>query len=118
MKTAILSSILTVGLGASAWAAGTPLNIAVGDSVIIDDFADGDYNSNLGPWVFSKAETSSLDTSIVDESGVKALKLDYTVSSGFIMPKDYPYGMQMSEGYVEAKVLLDDLITCKRLIRS
>ena len=83
MKTAILSSILTVGLGASAWAAGTPLNIAVGDSVIIDDFADGDYNSNLGPWVFSKAETSSLDTSIVDESGVKALKLDYTVSSGF-----------------------------------
>ncbi|SMP56376.1 InlB B-repeat-containing protein [Fibrobacter sp. UWB10] len=108
MKTAILSSILTVGLGASAWAEGTPLDIAVGDSVIIDDFADGDYNSNLGPWVFSKAETSSLDTSIVDESGVKALKLDYTVSSGFIMPKDYPYGMQMSEGYVEAKVLLDE----------
>lgn len=108
MKTAILSSILTVGLGASAWAAGTPLNIAVGDSVIIDDFADGDYNSNLGPWVFSKAESSSLDTSIVDESGVKALKLDYTVSSGFIMPKDYPYGMQMSEGYVEAKVFLDE----------
>ena len=108
MKTAILSSILTVGLGASAWAEGTPLDIAVGDSVIIDDFTDGDYNSNLGPWVFSKAESSSLDTSIVDESGVKALKLNYTVSSGFIMPKDYPYGGGMSEGYVEAKVFLDE----------
>ena len=48
MKTAILSSILTVGLGASAWAEGTPLDIAVGDSVIIDDFADGVHCSAFG----------------------------------------------------------------------
>ena len=59
MKTAILSSILTVGLGASAWAEGTPLDIAVGDSIVIDNFADEDLNSAINN-IISKIYANSV----------------------------------------------------------
>ena len=92
MKNAILSSILTAGLGISAWAAGTPMEIAEDASLVIDDFAD----ENLNGWAFitdnGDLGKSTLETSLVDvvinlapgTDGVaaKALHFDFTLDKG------------------------------------
>ena len=103
MKTAIFSSILTVGLGLSAWAAGTPMDIAEGESLVIDDFADG----NLNGWAFYSDDSnpndgigaSTWDTSLVDVDinlapgmdgvAAKALHFDFTLDKGKYMYDPY-----------------------------
>ena len=96
MKTAILSSILTVGLGASAWAAGTPLNIAVGDSIVIDNFADEDLNSAFGEWLIYPDEggKTTVTQTFVSNAGVdgasKALRVDYSLDGSGTLGYD-PY---------------------------
>ena len=53
MNTRFLGILVTVGLSFSAMAnAGSLLDIASEDSLLVDDFADGDYQSKLGKWVF------------------------------------------------------------------
>ena len=105
MNTRFLGILVTVGLSFSAFAnAGTPLDIASEDSLLVDDFADGDYTSNLGKWVFPNDNGdgggSTVKTSIVDATTnigpAKALKLDYTLSRKKL---DY-------EPFVEAQVSL------------
>ena len=103
MNTRFLGILVTVGLSFSAFAnAGTPLDIASEDSLVVDNFADGDYTSNLGKWVFPNDNGdgggSTVKTSIVDATTnigpAKALKLDYTLSRKKL---DY-------EPFVEAQV--------------
>ncbi len=105
MNTRFLGILVTVGLSFSAFAnAGTPLDIASDDSLVVDNFADGDYTSNLGKWVFpndnGNGGGSTVKTSIVDATTnigpAKALKLDYTLSRKKL---DY-------EPFVEAQVSL------------
>ena len=96
MKTAILSSILTVGLGASAWAEGTPLDIAVGDSIVIDNFADEDLNSAFGEWLIYPDEggKTTVTQTFVSNAGVdgasKALRVDYSLDGSGTLGYD-PY---------------------------
>ena len=47
MNSKIVGSILALGL--TAWAA-APLNLPLNESLLIDNFADEDLNSALGPW--------------------------------------------------------------------
>ena len=93
MKTAIFSSILTVGLGASAWAA-TPVEIPMGGTLVIDNFANADANSALGPWdIYPDASgKTTLDTSFVSNAGVNgtsnALRLDYSLDGSNVLGYD------------------------------
>ena len=105
MNTRFVGILVTVGLSFSAFAnAGTPLDIASEDSLVVDNFADGDYSSNLGKWIFPNDNGdgggSTVKTSIVDATTnigpAKALKLDYTLSR-----KKLEY-----EPFVEAQVAL------------
>ena len=103
MKTAIFSSILTVGLGASAWAA-TPVEIPMGGTLVIDNFANADANSALGPWdIYPDASgKTTLDTSFVSNAGVNgtsnALRLDYSLDGSNVLEYD---------PFVEAAVYVD-----------
>ncbi|SHK98727.1 Por secretion system C-terminal sorting domain-containing protein [Fibrobacter sp. UWT2] len=103
MKTAIFSSILTVGLGASAWAA-TPVEIPMGGTLVIDNFANADANSALGPWdIYPDASgKTTLDTSFVSNAGVNgtsnALRLDYSLDGSNVLGYD---------PFVEAAVYVD-----------
>ena len=89
MNTRFLGILVTVGLSFSAFAnAGSPFDIASDDSLVVDNFADGDYTSNFGKWAFANDNGdgggSTVKTSIVDATTnigpAKALKLDYTLS--------------------------------------
>ena len=96
MKTAILSSILTLGLGTSVWAEGTPLDIAVGDSVVVDNFADEDLNSTFGEWMVYPDEggKTTVTQTFVSNAGVdgasKALRVDFSLDGSGILGYD-PY---------------------------
>ena len=94
MRTAIFSTLLTVGLGASAWAS-TPLYIATDDSLVIDDFADGDMLSNQGGFWYAFSDVddggaTSYELSIAahtdeNNNSFNALKLDFTLDKGGYM---------------------------------
>ena len=108
MNTKIAGTLMTICLGISAWA-GAQFPIAEGDSVFIDDFADGNYTSNFGPWEIS-TDTSSATTfekSIVQgEESFNFLRVDYTLAPRTVtLP---PSGIQMTNPFIEIKVLLDE----------
>ncbi|MBO5531281.1 MAG: hypothetical protein J5977_02340 [Fibrobacter sp.] len=66
---------------ASAWASAPLVQIAENESLLIDDFEDGDYNSNLGVWESFTGEgyNATFGRSIVDseEKNSKVLRIDY-----------------------------------------
>jgi hypothetical protein len=66
---------------ASAWASAPLVPIAENESLLIDDFEDGDYNSNLGVWESFTGEgyNATFERSIVDseEKNSKVLRIDY-----------------------------------------
>ena len=119
MNTRFLGILVTVGLSFSAMAnASTPLDIASEDSLLVDDFADGDYQSKLGKWVFmddnGDGGGSTLKTSVVDamtSGSTKALKLDFKLDQ-----KELDYAP-----FVEAQVSLAadgsavDLTNCSEI---
>ena len=103
MNTKSFGAVLTFGLCASAWAA-TPIEIPLGGTLVIDNFANADANSALGPWdIYPDASgKTTLDTSFVSKAGVNgtsnALRLNYYLEGYDIL--DY-------DPFVEAAVYVD-----------
>ncbi|WP_297945070.1 InlB B-repeat-containing protein [uncultured Fibrobacter sp.] len=102
MNSKIVGSILALGL--TAWAA-APLNLPLNESLLIDNFADEDLNSALGPWE-SYADAGGLTTlnqTFSSNAGVngtsKAFKMDFSLDGYSILGYD---------PFVEAKVYMVD----------
>ncbi len=93
MNTKSIGAVLTFGLCASAWAA-TPIEIPLGGTLVIDNFANADANSALGPWdIYPDASgKTTLDTSFVSNAGVNgtsnALRLNYYLEGYDILDYD------------------------------
>lgn len=51
MKTLTQLSIIALGLAAAVYAANPVLEAQEGNTLLIDNFEDGDLTSELGPWV-------------------------------------------------------------------
>ncbi len=102
MNTRLLGTLLTIGFGISAWAA-TPISIDLGKTLLIDDFADLNMSSNLGPWsVYPDAGGESTVTpSFVSDAGTdgesKALRVDYSLDG---------YDILEYEPFMEVKVFM------------
>lgn len=85
MDTKTIGTLLAIGIGSFAWAA-TPVEIALGESLLIDDFADENMQSALGAWsVYPDASgESTVQHSFVSKAGVngasKALRVDYSLN--------------------------------------
>ena len=84
MNTKTLGSLFTLGLSAFAWAV-APVEISLGQSLLVDDFADKDMASSLGPWsVYPDASgKTTVQHSFVSNAGVNgttnAIRVDYSL---------------------------------------
>lgn len=80
-KTTNILAAISLLAAATAWASAPLVPIAENESLLIDDFEDGDYNSNLGVWESFTGEgyNATFERSIVDseEKNSKVLRIDY-----------------------------------------
>ena len=80
-KTTNILAALSLLAVASAWGSTTLLPIAENDTLLIDDFEDGNFKSSLGAWETFTGEGYNVKftRSIVDaDNGSKALHIEYT----------------------------------------
>ena len=89
MKTLTQLSIIALGLAAAVYAANPVLEAQEGNTLLIDNFEDGDLTSELGPWVSENDNgdggKSTIETKVVaseDEDHGKVLQMDYSLDEG------------------------------------
>ena len=90
MKNAFKYSAMALGLATAVYAASNPvLDVDEGNTLLIDNFEDGDLVSELGDWIPENDNgdggLSTIDVKVVDsgdEDYGKVLQIDYSLNKG------------------------------------
>ena len=123
-KTTNIFAAVALFAAASAWAAddsALSLNIAEDDTLVIDDFEDGNLVSNLGEWELGdekkKLTTHSYSVVKSKETGSKVLKIDYEFKTSYQWddPENYPYALVEPRVYLASDKSLRDLSSCSEI---